>query len=120
MGGSLLHKCILTAGLLLLNNIGVLRACAQSENPKDFVTWGAAGECNPPVCGGSKLLDIMDAPGKLPVSVAANMTLFDTAQARAALAGRHIVLLGDSTMGETHLDLGLLLSGVQACTHIPC
>ena len=40
------------------------------------------------------------------------MELFDTDRIRGCLEGKHIVLLGDSTMSETVHDLVLLVSGL--------
>ena len=40
------------------------------------------------------------------------MKLIDSAEARKCLAGKYMVMLGDSTMTETMHDLVLLLSGL--------
>lgn len=40
------------------------------------------------------------------------MNLIDAAAARECLAGKYVVMLGDSTMTETMHDLVLLLSGL--------
>ncbi len=40
------------------------------------------------------------------------MELFDADRVRVCLEGKHIVLLGDSTMSETVHDLVLLISGL--------
>ena len=40
------------------------------------------------------------------------MELFDADRVRGCLEGKHIVLLGDSTMSETVHDLVLLVSGL--------
>ena len=42
----------------------------------------------------------------------AQMDLLDSARARKCLAGKYIVMLGDSTMSETMHDLVMLLSGL--------
>ncbi|KAK9919008.1 hypothetical protein WJX75_008663 [Coccomyxa subellipsoidea] len=69
-------------------------------------------QCSPAVCNGANLLTIPDTSGHLPARLACKMDLLDSARARKCLAGKYIVMLGDSTMSETMHDLVMLLSGL--------
>ena len=91
----------------------VCYACRKSELPQSFVTRDESEfSCDPPLCNGSNLSDIPYADGRLPVSVAVELKLYDTQSIRQRLANKCVVLLGDSTMQETAHDLIILLSGI--------
>lgn len=81
--------------------------------PETFVSWDhVASRCDPPVCNGTRLSDIPFASGTLPIELAHKLKLYDALAARTALAGKCVVLLGDSTMQETAHDIIILLSGI--------
>lgn len=79
------------------------------------VAWNAdSNRCVPDVCHDSRLEDLADVSGEVAASVICKTKLFDSAAARSCLANKHLLLLGDSTTGETAHDLVILLSGIAA------
>lgn len=94
------------------------KKCKRKVVADEMFVKNGLDQCIPPVCGTAHLNDIPQAAGTLPISLALQMRLHDTAAARAKLAGKCLVLLGDSTMVETTDDLVLLLSGLANQPHL--
>ncbi|CAL5229711.1 g13084 [Coccomyxa viridis] len=90
-------------------------SCERAANSsKDSRVWWdpKTKRCTPDLCDGVKLADIPDVSGYLPNALACQMELYDADRIRGCFEGKHVVLLGDSTMSETVHDLVLLVSGL--------
>jgi len=83
----------------------------------DKIVWDAdAGNCLPAVCGKADVRTIFDFEGHVSASQLVKFGLSNklrgTKEARECLKGKKLLLLGDSTLGETAHDLAILLSGM--------
>ena len=86
--------------LLLAASQGVDRCEGVNDRP---VVWNETEQrCEPDVCGGVTIQQLPDVLGWAPAHLLCRMRLFDTDRARACLAGKRIVVLGDSTCEGGH------------------
>lgn len=105
------HVTTICVAFALLFFWGLVRVSLTTENTGTFVSWGSSTGCSPQVCGTCQLSDIAGADGALPISLAAQMKMYDTAAVRSLMKRKRITLLGDSLMCETAHDFAILMSG---------
>ena len=97
--------------------MGVSSGKIGGKREEDKITWDSvAGTCQPQVCGPVDVRTIYDFEGHVSSLQLAQLGLSNklrgTKEARDCLSGRKLLLLGDSTLGETAHDLAILLSGI--------